>query len=438
MIRVERECRLFFAASFTGLVAAAFLSCEPASDGRTVIRFPASALGSEGAILREQIARFEKRHPDISIEVRQTPDAANERHQLYVQWLNAHAPDPDVLQLDVVWTAEFAAAGWVLPIDELEPDTRDFFPAALDANRWDGRLYALPWFIDVGMLYYRTDLVPTPPQTFEELVEIATSVSVREGAPKAGFLWQGARYEGLICVFLEILGGFGGRIMDDGGKIDVDSDHAVAALSFLRDLVRRHRISPDAVLAFQEEQTRFGFQNGDAVFLRNWPYAYPLMDDKSRSAVAGKFAVTTMPRTAAGMSTSALGGSQLAINAHSDHPEAAYRFVSFLLEPEQMLERARITGQYPPRRSLYDDPALAAALPVSPARVRELIDAAEPRPVTPVYAELSDILQVWVHRALTGQAEPRAALLRAGEEMRALLVKAGLEKERAQGRGDHG
>jgi len=145
--------------------------------------------------------------------------------------------------------------------------------------------------------------------------------------------------------------------------------------------------------------------------------------------VSGKFAVTVMPASASGSPTAALGGSQLAINARTRHPEAAYRVIEFMTRPEQMLERARVAGQFPARRSSYDDPELADALPIPPSDARRIIERATPRPVTPVYAELSGILQIWLHRALTRQAEPRPALENAAREMRALLVRVGLSPE---------
>src|SRR5262245_8241765 len=250
----------------------------------TVITFPASAVGKEAEVLRQQIDRFHREYPDIHVELRKTPDASDQRHQLYVQWLNARASDPDILQLDVIWTAEFGPAGWIMPLDQFHPDVNAFFPATIRANQWQGQLYALPWFVDVGMLYYRTDLAGEPPATFDALPQLARKGQERGDVP-FGFLWQGARYEGLVCVFLELLGGFGGEIMDERGRVTVDSPAGVRALTYLRDAIYATAISPEAVLTWQEEQTRFGFQNGNAVFLRNWPYAYPLMQDRSDSKV---------------------------------------------------------------------------------------------------------------------------------------------------------
>ncbi|MGE0463107.1 MAG: ABC transporter substrate-binding protein [Vicinamibacterales bacterium] len=403
---------------FLGLSACAAPSASP------TLTLAASAVGREGALVQAQLARFEAAHPGLRVEVRSTPDEADTRHQLYVHWLNAHAPEPDVLQLDVIWTPEFAAAGWILPLDRFEPAAGEFLPAAVAADSWRGQLFALPWFVDVGMLYWRTDLADRPP---DDLAALAAEAA-RPGSP-TGFVWQGARYEGLVTVFLEHLGGFGGRILDVRGRVVVDREPAVRALEYMRDCIHVRGAVPPDVLSWQEEHARFAFQNGSARFMRNWPYAVPLLSDATQSKVAGRFAVAPMPAGPGGASTAALGGAQLAINARSEQPELAFALIQFLLSPAQMIERAQVAGQYPSRPSLYDDAAVRTALPIPAAEARAIVERAVARPATPVYSELSGILQVHLHRALTRQAEPRAALETAAKEMRALLSRAGLDAE---------
>jgi multiple sugar transport system substrate-binding protein len=392
-----------------------------------VVSLPGSMLGAEGTVLRRQLARFMADHPEIRVVQRATPDAADQRHQLYVQWLNARASEPDILQLDAIWTPEFAAAGWILDLDRFRPATGAFFPATVTANSWRGRLYAMPWFVDVGMLYWRTDLMDAPPATFDELERIAIRARTRRGI-RYGLVWQGARYEGLVTVFTEYLGGYGGTILD-GGRVTVDSPAAVKALTTMRDEIYRDGIVPRATLTWHEEESRFAFQNGEAAFMRNWPYPYALMQDSASSRVAGRYAVAPMPAAPGGRPTATLGGAQLAINANSAHPEAAWAVIEYLTRPEQMLERARVVGQFPTRPALYDEPELAKALVIPPARARAIIELAVPRPVTPVYTELSEILQIYLHRALTRQLEPAPALASAAKEMQALLDRAGLGEE---------
>ena len=398
------------------------------SDDPNLLTFSGSAVGREGAVVRAQLERFASAHPGVRVEIRVTPDAADQRHQLYVQWLNGHAMDPDVLQLDVIWTAEFAAAGWIAPIDGFEDDARDFVPAAIDAARWRGRLYAVPWFVDVGLLYWRTDLVKTAPASLSEMQDEASSL-IASGAVPYGLVWQGARYEGLVTVFLEHLGAFGGRILDSDGAVVVDRPEAVRALTFMRDAARTGGFVPRTALTWQEEQARLAFQNGHAAFMRNWPYAWSLLNDPKGSSVAGRIGVMPFPAGEGGQPAAALGGSLLAVNARSSNVGLASELVEFLTRPEQMLERARMASQLPARQSLYGTPELDEALALPSQPVRAALAAALARPATPVYSELSEILQVRLHRALTGQEEPADALRDAASEIRALLARSGLVPE---------
>src|SRR5262245_8437033 len=385
--------------------AALLLAVSCAPDRRATITISGSSVGKEGEILVRQIARFERANPGVRVRVQETPDDATQRHQLYVQWLNAHVGRPDVLQLDVVWTAEMAAAGWLLPLDRFAPQTDDFFLATIAANRWRGALYAIPWFVDAGMLYRRTDLAPVPPRTLDELAAMARAAHVRHG-----IVWQGARYEGLVTVFVEFLGAYGGAIMTPDGRVVVNSDAGVRALAAMRDQIR-NGIAPAEVLTWHEEECRFAFQNGTALFMRNWPYAAAAMGDHV------PFAVSPMPAAPGGHSTAALGGAPLAINRWSEHPDLAWRLIAFLTAPEQMRERADVVGQWPPRRSLVRDDA-----------VRAIIEAATPRPITPVYAELSDELQVALHRVLSSEVDVRAALDDAAVRMQHVIDNSGLRR----------
>jgi multiple sugar transport system substrate-binding protein len=411
---------------------AALLSSECGGSASTTrLTFSGSALGPEAEVVSRQLTQFAARHPGVDVRLRVTPDAADQRRQLYVQWLNAHAPEPDVLQLDVIWTAEFAGAGWIRPLQATAGDADDFIAAAWQAAHWRDTLYALPWFVDVGLLYWRTDLLESPPRSIAELRDAAIRIKGREPL-RFGLVWQGARYEGLVTVFLEHLVAFGGDIFDDAGRVLVDEPPAVSALTFMRDALRDGGFVPVSVLTWQEEQARFAFQNGEALFMRNWPYAWAQLQDRTQSAVAGRFAVAPFPAGEHGRAAAALGGAQLAVNRWSRHLDLAEALARFLTAPEQMLERARVAAQLPARRSLYDQGALAEALPIPIEQIGAALEAAVARPSTPVYTELSEILQVELHRALSGQATPEAALRRAAADMRALLARSGLAAEGVQ------
>jgi multiple sugar transport system substrate-binding protein len=274
------------------------------------------------------------------------------------------------------------------------------------------------------MLYWRTDLLERAPETLSELKQ-AASIARADGQVSYGWVWQGARYEGLVTVFLELLAAHGGAILDGEGDVAVDSAAGVRALTDLRDAIDQG-ISPRESLTWHEEETRFAFQMGRALFMRNWPYAFALMERQGDSRVAGRFDVAPMPAGEHGSSAAALGGAQLAINARSDVPEEAWRLIAFLTHPDQMIERARAAGNLPPRPSLYARDELREALPMPAASLERVVEHAVARPVTPVYTQLSLILQLGLHRALTGQQEPEAALSDAAREMRRALARFGL------------
>ena len=410
-----------------GIALLAIVACDA---DRPRLTFSGSAVGAEATLIRRQLARFAALHPGTQVDLRVTPDAADQRHQLYVQWLNARVPEPDVLQLDIIWTAEFAAAGWIHPV-RVPGAADDFFPALVEADTWRGALYAVPWFVDVGLLYWRTDLVNGPPASLDAL-RTAALEATRSGRASAGLVWQGARYEGLVTVFLEHLAAFGGGILDRGGSVIVDQPAAVRALTFMRDSVGAGGFVPTSALSWQEEHTRYAFQNGDAVFMRNWPYAWALLQNVEQSSVAGRVGVVPFPAADGGRESAAIGGGQLAINRYTEEPELAQALVTYLTAPEQMLERARVVGQLPTRRALYEGDALADGLSMPLADVARALNAAVPRPVTPVYSELSELLQVHVHRALSGQEQPVDALRLAAGEIRTLLARSGLEREAAE------
>lgn len=406
--------------SAVALAVATCIACSDRElgDRRTTVTFPASAVGQEGELLREQVARFERLHPDVRVVLRDISDQADQRHQLYVQWMAARASDPDVLQLDIVWMAEFANAGWLLPLDVDADDLADFLAAPRSAVAWQGRRWGLPWFVDVGMLYYRTDILPHAPRTLAELEAMARD---RPAEVAYGLVWQGNRYEGLITVFTEYLGAFGGAVLDDGGAVAVDGPEAVAALRAMRDEIREG-IVPRIALTWDEEKTRYAFQRGDALMLRNWPYAIAAIRRDPASRVKGDFAVAPMPPAPGGRASAALGGQVLAINRYSDAAPSSRELIAFLTAPEQMAERARRLAQFPARRSVYGaDLGTVLGVPVDAAL--RLVEAAVSRPVTPLYAEISEVLQIQVHRALAGDAEPEAALRVAAVRIRGILAR---------------
>jgi multiple sugar transport system substrate-binding protein len=410
-------------------LAAVGLGCGAPAPETSVHLVLAGGSGPEEALAHRQLEAFQRLHPEIRVTYQATPSSASERHTLYVTWLSSHSPDIDVLSLDVIWVAEFAAAGWLVPLDGATtaggPPREDFLPAALASCTFRGRLYALPWFADAGVLYYRQDLYDAagrpPPSTFADLLAVR-SLKERFGLPY-GFIFQGQAYEGLVCVVLEFIWGNGGRVFDEQGRLVLDSPQNREALETLVDLIYRDGVSPLAVTTFLEEDCRHGFQQGYAVLMRNWPYAYPLMNQPG-SPIKGKFGLAPLVHGPGGTAVSCYGGGALGINAFSRHPRAARQLVQFLLQPANLKVAARVVGLQPPVKSLYDDPELQAKFPHWQT-LRKILFTARPRPITPLYSFISDSLRIHFSRALTRQETPAQALQRAQSEIAAVQRRFG-------------
>jgi multiple sugar transport system substrate-binding protein len=397
-----------FALAALGLAAlAAGCGAGERPDDRGVVVFRYPKLFGDPEPLARLLAEFE-RDSGLRVQRETLPAASDEQHLFYAINLQAHSRDFDVLALDVVWVAEFARAGWLRDLTPLAPasERADFFPGALSAATWDRRLYALPWFVDAGLLYYRKDLLHkhglSPPVTWEALVDAARVVTGREPG-LYGFVWQGKQYEGLVCDALEFVWSHGGALPAGGAEARASA----RGLEFMRGLVTGG-VTPAFVTTLTEEPSRIIFGQGRALFLRNWPYAWHLLE-RDGSPVQGKVGVAALPHAPGQASAATLGGWQLGVNAFSARPHAAERLAAFLASARAQKALALAYGYAPPRRSLYRDPELAAAQPFL-ASLRQILETARPRPVSPYYVALSQALQSELSGVLTGEREPAAAV----------------------------
>ncbi|MBN1239447.1 MAG: ABC transporter substrate-binding protein [Gammaproteobacteria bacterium] len=390
---------------------------------RTIV-FKHSKLFGDPTAFAALIREFEAQHPGVRVRAETLPSASDEQHQFYVINLRGGSADFDVLALDVIWVAEFARAGWIADVGDLlaAEEHGEYFDASLESATWEGRTYAVPWFVDAGLLYYRKDLLARygfePPRTWEELERAA--LAIREHEPALhGFVFQGKQYEGLVCNALEYMWSAGGDVLRDGDVV-LDSAANRRALEFLGSLVPRG-ISPELVTTATEEPSRYIFGSGRAVFMRNWPYAWTLFE-QADSPVRGKVGVAPLPHFAGHDSAATLGGWNLGLNRRSRYPDEAAAFIRFMTSPEAQRALAREYGLNPARRRLYADPGLLAAQPHL-EELRAVLDAARPRPVTPRYAQLSQVLQSEFSAVLTGLDEPAEALAEAQRETERILAR---------------
>jgi trehalose/maltose transport system substrate-binding protein len=386
----QRALALGIVVSFIALTACG----EQRDDAHPVVTLSCGAVGVELQLCTEEVHRWE-RQTGNRVRIVSTPNSSTERLALYQQLLASHSDEIDVLQVDVVWPGILASH-----LIDLHPyfgsDTSAHFPALMQADRVHGRLVAIPWWIGTGILYYRADLLDkygfAPPDTWQDLTTIARAIMLgerRAGHRRMwGYVWQGAAYEGLTCNALEWIDSFGGgQFVDDDGDVTVDNPHAIAAVSLATSWVGD--ISPSGVLNYDEEAARGVFQTGNAVFMRNWPYAWTLAQNPT-SAVRGKVGIAPLPRGGAnGTHSGALGGWNLAVSRYSRHPALAAQLVHFLTSTAEQKRRALEGGYAPTRVALYHDPDVLAANPI----FRKLLPAFEqavPRP--------SQVTGTWYNR----------------------------------------
>ncbi|MGE5172955.1 MAG: ABC transporter substrate-binding protein [Betaproteobacteria bacterium] len=395
---------------------------QQGASGTTIV-FKHGKIAGDPKPFRDLLNRFEREHPGITVKDETLPASTDEQHQFYAINLDSHSADFDVLSLDVIWVPEFAQAGWLRDVTRVltEGEQNAFFPGPVQAVTQDGRLFAVPWYIDAGLLYYRSDLLrkykrPVP-KTWQELVKTAREITESE-RDLYGFIWQGKQYEGLVCNVLEFIWSNGGEVLENNRPV-IDSPRNVAALQFMRDLIVKERITPPLVMTAIEEPTRHLFGSGKALFMRNWPYAWSVFSRKG-SAVRGKVGVAELPSFPGHASASTLGGWQLGVNRYSRHPEEAEKLVRFLTSPAAQKTLARTVGYKPTRTALYKDPDLLREQPFV-ASLYPVFMAARPRPVTPYYMMITQVLQPEFSAALAGIKTPEAALGLAQKQVEHML-----------------
>ena len=340
---------------------------------------------------------------------------------LYDNTLRARSATFDVYNIDVVWPAQFASNGWTLDLSSRWPasDRANYLPGPIKSCTYNGQIVAAPMRTDLGILYYRTDLISTAPATYDQMTSAAKASLSKV---KIGYAWQGAQYEGLVCDFVEVLAGYGGSVLDPNNSksVTVNSPEGVAALTEMVSWVGT--ISPVAITTYKEEDSRQAFQNGDAALMRNWPYAYSL-GNASGSKVAGKFDITPLPYGGSGtVGHSCVGGWNMAINAFTKNPDAAWSFMKYVLGTDAQKTLA-IKGSFTPAlNSVYSDPDVMAKQPLF-TKLAPILQNSLPRPVSPVYTDLSNLIQVNIHQALAKQVTPAAALSALQSQLQALVNK---------------
>ncbi len=334
----------------------------------------------------------------------------------------------DVILGDVIWTAELAASGWISDLSDRFPKStqQEYLPGSVEAITFGGKPYGMPWFTDTGLLYYRKDLLKKsgyngPPKTWDELKQMTMKVR-READTKFGFVFQGAKSEAGLCDGCEYIWGHGGNILDpnDPSKVVVDSPQAIAGLKTERSMIT-DGISPEAVTVYEEPETEGEFLNGDAVFLRNWPYVYGLIGTSDYPKLnTDQVGVSELPSSDGKPGNGTVGDQPLYISTSSKYPDAAWKFIEFLSATEQQKLRA-LEGSYLPTRSaLYDDPEIQDTVPVV-ALAKQALQHTRPRPVSPYYSDMALEIQDQFNASLKGDMTPEEAARTLKSELESII-----------------
>ena len=373
---------------------------------------------------RDLVKQFNQEHRgEINLQVVRGPLETEAMSDLAISSLLLGKAPFDGLLMDVTWLPKYAAAGWMEPLEDFfnEKDVDALAIGAREGNSYDGHLYRWPLTADMGLLYYRTDLMEQPPATPEELVLVSQSLQ-KDRKVDWGYVWQGRQYEGLSCVYLEMIDGFGGDwLQPNNNHIGLDLDPGVQAAAWLQELIDQG-VSPNAVTNYAEPEALQSFKVGDAAFMRNWPYAWTELQ-KSDSAVKGNVGITTMVARP-GHSTATLGSWGLTVLKGSAHVNSSIEAIRFLTNESSQKQLFLNHGYTPTQQSVFDDPQLLQDKPIL-AEFGQALKVVKARPETPLYAQISDVLTRQLSSILTRETTPKDGMNVATSHTNQILISAG-------------
>ena len=372
------------------------------------------------ALADQMIAQFNEVYPNIKVNHESLPGASDDVKESLMTSLAAGDSSPDVFECDIIWVSQFAAAGWLLDVtDDIETVADQYLDGPLSTVYYNDRAYGYPDYTDVGLLYYRSDIIDTPPTTWDELVELSKE-NIGKNGIENGYLFQMFQGEPTSCNMLEFIKQNGGQDLVNG-EFKVNSDNSVEALEFVEELISSG-VSPEGVLTHKPADTRALFEQGNSLFMRNWTSAYALTQTEDGSQVVGKVGVAALPTGPKGSSSSGtLGGWAFAVNAYSEQSEAAQIFAKYLSSYDAQKTSALVRGTFPVVADVYDDPDVLEQQPYI-SDVKDAAAQAQPRPQVRDYSTISTLFQEWFHKALTGELSNEDALKNLDEKLNEALA----------------
>ena len=416
--RISR--REFLRLGGAGLAGAALLGATACSSGEeaggaTTITFAFTPDQAGG--LQKLIDGFNRQNRgEIQVKWREMPAlSADYLEQLQAE-LQSGQSSVDLIGGDVIWPAQFAANGWILDLSDRFTSgmQQDYLEGPIGSVQYEGKVWGVPWYTDAGMFYYRKDLLEEsglsePPRTWDEMKDMAEKVR-RDAGTRYGYVFQGSQDEGGVVDALEHVWNAGGDVID-GGRVIIDSPEAAQGLTLRRSMIV-DGVAPQATGDYTTQESQAAFTNGDAVFMRNWPFVYGLLSDPETSRVKpDQVDIAPLPvADESAQSFSGLGGWNFMVNATSEGKlEEIWTYIEYMSAPEQQRTFALESARLPTLRSLYEDEEVLNKLPVAELG-REALENARPRPVSPYYSDMSLAMAEQVNAALKGEISVEQAL----------------------------
>ena len=351
---------------------------------------------------------FTKANGKVTAKYTEIGATTDEARTQAVQRLEGKSTECDIFLTDVIWTSEFASQGWLLDQTQLVESNKDrLIPSTVETTKYEDKYWASPFFTNAGLIYYQKDKVAKP-ETWQQLYS--------EAARAAGnsFVYQGKQYEGLTVNFLELLYSAGGEVLDDQGGVTIDSPETRKVLDFMANGLK-NGAADRAVLTYNEDPARLAYESGNFGYQRNWPHVYRLLN---ATPMAGTFGVAPLPSWEGGKASGVLGGWNLAISAHSTNRAAAVAFINFATTPDWQKHVAMDFSQAPVNEAAYSDAGVLAKMPFA-TELLASVKGAKPRPISPVYPQISQAIYKNVYAVLSGTSSTEDAVKAMAEEITA-------------------
>jgi multiple sugar transport system substrate-binding protein len=391
-------------------------STSSSSSGPVTIQY--AALTDQTGEQVAEINKFNQMNSGkIKVEYLELPPVATDQYSKFITAFKAQSATPDVVHIDVTWPAQFGAAGWLAPLDQYASESylKQFWPSAGSVGKYQGKLYGIQRYMDIGLLYYRTDLVDKygggkVPQTRDDLNTLAAKILADKSASgvKFGYLIPGKKIEAIVDQWLEMLWGAGSNI-GTPGKLTVNSPAGIDALQYLQDLIYKSKLSPEGTNTYAPNDILALFNSGQAPFMRNWTYAYALANNAAKSKVAGKVGIAPTLATSGNTGHGCTGGWVLGINANSQHKDEAWKFIDYMLSKETQTSLATKAGLVSSRPDVVNDSALQAKNPQF-KQLATILNSGLNRPQLKSYNQFTTPLQAAINSALSNQRSAADAL----------------------------